>query len=165
MEWFTMVAPAHSDIVPSRRFTLFPFFDCLASGRQPAALFGQPNLEFKTGGISHGGGFLGWHADTVEPFSDRHGQTFRLSCPCLRLNLLLVCQLVWHLQTLMTKLNTQGDFQWSIWTLQNPMLSCSNIARQSIHMVCFLLNNCVGCSCKFEDNCPIWATWQTYTRC
>ena len=50
----------HSDIVSSRRFTLFPLFDCLPSGRQPT-LFGQPSLEFETGRIGHGGPFLGWH--------------------------------------------------------------------------------------------------------
>ena len=68
MEWFTMVAPAHSDIVPSRRFTLFPLFDCPASGRQ-LSLFGQPSVEFETGGIGHGGLF----GDTGPPILVRHG--------------------------------------------------------------------------------------------
>ena len=36
----------------SRIPTLFPLFDCPASGRQPA-LFGQPSLEFQRGGIGH----------------------------------------------------------------------------------------------------------------
>ena len=65
----------HSDIVSSRRFTLFPLFDCLPFGRQ-LTLFGQPSLEFETGRIGHGGPFLGWHGDIIVtwwPFLDRYG--------------------------------------------------------------------------------------------
>ena len=73
---------------------MFPLFDCRASGRQPE-LFGQRSLEFQTGGIGHGGRFLGrhidmvgapflvWHADMIgAPFLDWHGQTFRPAYLC-----------------------------------------------------------------------------------
>ena len=94
----------HSDIVSSRRFALFPLFDCLPFGRQ-LTLFGQPSLEFETGRIGHGGPFLGWHGDIIVtwwPFLDRYGAEmvtwwtlFRSACrdfsPVLSLSNLSTC--------------------------------------------------------------------------